>query len=135
MVGWRGEISLPLCSQIICFVPILWVNILAREVRHSLQPCSGSEVVAVRGKLFCLVQQKINHLQVLSFPQLDITSLMYALESQQRAGLLCAPGVEPRWNQKLGAACSAAFSDREALEHPLGSHLGHAKHDLKGVDG
>lgn len=28
---------------------------------------SESKVVAVRGKLLCLVQQKINHLQVLSF--------------------------------------------------------------------
>lgn len=34
-----------------------------------------------------------------------------------------------------GPACSAASSDREALEHPLGSHLGHPTQDLKGADG
>lgn len=37
---------------------------------------SEIKVVAVRGKLLCLVQQKINHLQVLSFPQLHKISFV-----------------------------------------------------------
>lgn len=37
---------------------------------------SEIKVVAVRGRLVCLVLQKINHLQVLSFPQLDKISFV-----------------------------------------------------------
>lgn len=138
MVGWRGEISLPLSSQIICFVPVFWVNLPAREVTpHTwLRPYSENKVVAVRGKLFCLVQQKISHLQALSFPQLHKPAWSMHSTATKKQACFVLQEWSPDRTVQLGACMFPCLLWQRGCWASSGLSLGPSrKQYLKGVDG